>query len=309
MKYFVMSDIHGDYPAMMKGIKESGYDKKNPDHQIIAIGDYFGRASRGKGPYGVWKYLTSKTHVNKPICLKGNHEEYFVAAMLKRGYVNHLDCSNGEDQTIWSFFKNIPHINDDPTIMDPVYDYLKDHPTPDDFEDRWSGKLMEEEVTAVNMLGAGKQLREWCDSLPYYYETDHYIFTHGWLPYQLKMYGTPESESLEALTKVGEMKYTYKDYDLHADRQWHHWVWVKTPEEYDVHKAFFPNGWDKWIVIGHWSAFAFGPKADLYTGWNWNPDKLQPEDYNYVVDEQHKVIFCDHCTVLGHKINVLVLED
>ena len=38
-------------------------------------------------------------------------------------------------------------------------------------------------------------------------------------------------------------------------------------------------------------------------------DHLKPADFNYVIDDQHKVIFCDQCTALGHKINILVIED
>jgi len=305
MKLFVMSDIHGDYKAMMAAIKESGYDKKNPDHQIVVIGDYFGRATTGKGPYGIWRYLISNTHKNKPICIKGNHEEYFVAKMLEKGFVSDLDEQNGEDKTILSFFANIKNINKDPDIMDPVYDYLNslpDKPEPDKFYDRYFGKSYEEEVCAVNMLGEGKQLKEWCDNLPYYFETKNYVFTHGWLPYR-QVKKSPKLSDYNY-----DMVYDYKKLNKYSDEDWHHWIWTKTPFDYAQHCSYFPNGWDKWIVVGHWHAFAFGPRAEFFDGW-WSKEDVKPEEYNYVVDEKHKVIFCDHCTVYGHKINMLVLED
>ena len=314
MKYFVLSDIHGEYDAMIKGIKDSGYDKKNPYHQLVVIGDYFGRAAHGKGPYGVWKYLTSKTHANKPICIKGNHEEYFVAKMFERGYVSELDRRNGEDKTVLSFFSNIPNINKDPNMMDPVWDYLRKHPVAEDFEDRWYGAQFEEEVCAVNMLGEGKQLVEWVHSLPYYFETKNHVFTHGWLPYRL-IDKKVKSKKMSDVTGFSiqaedyEMTYKYKDMDLYSDAEWHHWIWVKTPEEYKNHCYYYPNGWDKWIVVGHWHAFAFGPNAEFFQNHYWDADDVAEEEYNYVVDEQHKIIFCDHCTALGHKINVVIIED
>jgi len=302
MKFFVMSDIHGDYKAMMKAIKESGYNKKDANHQIVVIGDYFGRATTGKGAYGVWKYLTSKTHKNKPICIKGNHEESFVAKMLERGYVTDLDCRNGEDKTILSFYEGIKNIHKDKNILEPVYKQLREHPIAEDWEDRYYGAMYATEVAAVNMLGEGKKLKKWCDNLPYYFETKNYIFTHGWLPYRL------HSKTNKLSDYRREMIYKYKDMDKYSDYQWHNWVWVETPFNYSQHCSYFPNGWDKWIVVGHWHAFAFGPRAEFFDGW-WRKEDVKPEEYNYVVDEEHKVIFCDHCTVYGHKINMLVLED
>ena len=64
MKLFVMSDIHGDYLAMMEGLKKAEYDCTNLNHQLIVIGDYFGRATTSEGAYGVFKYLTSDEHKN-----------------------------------------------------------------------------------------------------------------------------------------------------------------------------------------------------------------------------------------------------
>lgn len=305
MKYFVMSDIHGDYNAMMKAIKESGYDKRDRNHQLIVIGDFFGRANTGKGAYGVYKYLTSRTHKNKPVCIKGNHEEYFVQKIFERGYVTDLDCVNGEDKTVFSFFAGIKDIDtkDYQKLMKPVWDYLDTHPTAEEFEDRFNIKYLEEEVCAINLLGEGKKLCKWLKSLPYYFETKNYIFTHGWLPYRL------QSKTNKLSDYNREMFYKYKGMDKFSDELWHRWVWVKTPENYSDHCYYYPNGWDKWIVVGHWHAFDFGPRSEFFNTHNWDLDDLKDDDFNYVVDEQHKVIFCDHCTALGHKINMLIVED
>ena len=35
MKYFVCSDIHGFYTEWMTALKNSGFDKDNPEHKII----------------------------------------------------------------------------------------------------------------------------------------------------------------------------------------------------------------------------------------------------------------------------------
>lgn len=309
MKFFVMSDIHGDYLAMMQAIRESGYDKKNPDHQIVVIGDYFGRATTDKGAYGIWKYLTSKTHKNKPICLKGNHEESFVSKIFKRGYITGLDEANGETATVLSFFRYIKGADKKEynELMQPVRAYLKEHPivttsVVTTSEESSDNDYLKEMVCAVNLLGEGKKLVKWCDSLPYYFETKNYVFTHGWLPYRV-------NRDTNNLSDPGEMVYKYKELDKYSDAQWHRWTWVKTPDNYDEHCWHFPEGWKKWIVVGHWHAFAFGPRANFFNSDYWMKSDIKPEDYNYVVDEEHKVIFCDHCTAYGHKINMLVIED
>ena len=310
MKLFVMSDIHGDYLAMMEGLKNAEYDCTNLNHQLIVIGDYFGRATTDEGAYGVFKYLTSDEHKNKPICLLGNHEEIFVRDMLTKGYISYMDERNGEDKTIYSFYEHIPNI-DDPRTMKPIYDELQKNSAE---EDRWSQNLGKGLVLAINKLGEGKQLLEWVNSLPYYYETKHYVFTHGWLPYRVERKvkfsnKADDHESFEAyLAEYPKHTKLVYDYKHKSAKCWHDWLWTETPKNYELHTLLLPHGWKKWIVVGHWHAFAFGEKAKLYTEYELY-DNLDEADYNYVIDNKHKVIFCDHCTALGHKINVLVLED
>lgn len=53
MKYFVFSDIHGDYDAMIEALKTNGYEPSNHNHTLISLGDNFGRASTGKKSIGI----------------------------------------------------------------------------------------------------------------------------------------------------------------------------------------------------------------------------------------------------------------
>lgn len=282
MKYFVLSDIHGDYDAMVQGLIEAHYDENDPSNQLIVIGDFFGRASTSEGAYGVWKFLTSNIHKNKPICIKGNHEAGIVQKILERGYATYLDIQNGEGETIDDLYAHLPEtcktVSSEASIENGEIVFLRS------------------KVKAINNSYVGSELLSWLKSLPYYYETDFAVFTHGWLPFRET---SPKDDS--------NMKYTYKDYDLYSDDQWEKWVWCITPEMYKEHIKHFPDGWDKTIVVGHWHSFAFSKKGKKFGKKVFY--HLDLNDFNYVHDVQHKVVFCDHCTALGHRIHVLVIED
>lgn len=67
MKYFVISDVHGEYESMIRCLNENGYDKENADHTLITLGDMF---DRGKESSKVLDYLLSLEQV---VMLKGSN--------------------------------------------------------------------------------------------------------------------------------------------------------------------------------------------------------------------------------------------
>lgn len=149
MKLFCFGDVHGDEIAMLEGLKRAGYDNNNSNHQIISLGDNFGRASTGRGSRGVYNYLTSDKHANPPICIRGNHETILLD-IFKRGFLTQTDIYNGEIPTICSF----ANCNKAQALLDKE-----------------------------NIDKTAAQIEEWIINMPWYYETSNYIFTHGWLPH------------------------------------------------------------------------------------------------------------------------------
>lgn len=110
MRYFIFSDVHGAYDALIKGLEEAGYDANNPEHQLVSGGDNFGRSDFSVDNCGsllVYKFLTSSEHVNKPLCIKGNHELIFLD-MCKRQDYDYTDAYNGEVKTLASFVGLLP---------------------------------------------------------------------------------------------------------------------------------------------------------------------------------------------------------
>lgn len=230
MKYFVFGDVHGDYSSLMKAIKNSGYDCNNKNHQIISLGDNFGRAERDLGSAGIWHYLTSEEHINKPICIRGNHETILLR-ILQRGFFYRTDILNGEHLTIKSFANC--------SLEDAVYN--------------------PEAINKVRKLN----LEYWIKQMPWYYETEHFIFVHGWV--------AKENECWEDAT------------------------WSHSLNKYkNLVMQFEPM--NKMMIAGHWTTSDF-----------WNLIGIRSNDIFY--DKEYNVCFLDTCTVLTHKVNILVVED
>lgn len=69
-KYFLCSDIHSDYTALINAINDSGFDEKNDDHILVVAGDIF---DRGQESIALYNYLKELTDKKKAIVLTGNH--------------------------------------------------------------------------------------------------------------------------------------------------------------------------------------------------------------------------------------------
>lgn len=48
MKYFIVSDVHSFYDEMMTALNESGFDKTNPDHIFVSLGDLLDRGDQSR---------------------------------------------------------------------------------------------------------------------------------------------------------------------------------------------------------------------------------------------------------------------
>lgn len=148
MKYFVFSNVHADYDALMEAVKFYDYEADNVNHTLISCGDNFGRADRGKGSKGIYEYLTSSLHKNKPICLMGNHELILINILFKRD-ISLNDVFNGEYKTVLSFLGKDTEI-DEATHYD------------------------------IDLISRS-EVMDWLLAHPYYFET--HIFLHGFFPF------------------------------------------------------------------------------------------------------------------------------
>lgn len=147
-EYFVITDPHSFFSFMMDALERAGFDKDNPGHIIIGCGDYM---DRGPESYEMCDFLYNMMKQNRAILIRGNHEDLFNELVTKR-WPDSYDYSNGTVKTVCEMKKH------------PVYemDYLDN---PDEYsatyDHRWDDVLR-------SMLN--------------YYETERYVFVHGWIP-------------------------------------------------------------------------------------------------------------------------------
>ena len=151
-KIFVISDVHGFYTEMKSALEKSGFDKNNPDHLLVCCGDYF---DRGCENMEVLKYFEKLNHT---VLLRGNHEDLLLKLLIT-GQIHSHNYVNGTMQTLLEFFGRYS--------INPVDDTI-------DF----SGK-----TSTVN------RVIEFIEDTRNYYETDKYVFVHGWIPCEASGYG------------------------------------------------------------------------------------------------------------------------
>lgn len=257
MKYFVFSDAHGDFDALMEAVNTYGYEADNANHTLISCGDNFGRADRGKGSKGIYEYLTSPVHKNKPICLMGNHELILINILFKRD-LSVTDLLNGENKTVLSFLD-----------MDVE-----------------TAEATRHDIDIVSR----SPVMDWLLDLPYYFETEHYLFLHGFLPF--------DGEKLELITR---------DFSSVTEEGWKGACWAETPSMIKKLYSQCPNGLyaadgkEKWIVFGHWHNWQLRYQFDK---------ELDKDNLNGVWRQNMlHLIGLDCCTYNSRKVEMLVVED
>lgn len=156
MKYFVCSDIHSFYEPFIYALNNSGYNKNNPNHILIVLGDIFDRGNDSKE---VYNFLRSIPKTNR-ILVRGNHEILLRDAIRRQSFLHH-DITNGTFKTICTFLDL-------------------------DFFDTYEKHLKNPEVIDKELCKKFNNLKivdwifgeEWVN----YYELDNYILVHSFIP-------------------------------------------------------------------------------------------------------------------------------
>ena len=95
MTYFIVADVHGFATILQNSLKKAGFDKDNPNHTFISLGDLL---DRGPDPMGCIRFVFSIPQERR-ILIRGNHEELIQAA-INRGECLYHDYHNGTADTV-----------------------------------------------------------------------------------------------------------------------------------------------------------------------------------------------------------------
>lgn len=270
-KYFIVSDIHSFFTALIKGLDQAGFDRNNKDHVLIVCGDIF---DRGFETIEVYKFLRGLPK-SRCILIRGNHEDLYFD-LLKKDYPDSYDYSNGTVRTFAAIAK--VHENS----VNPYYVSMLN----EDFKENWAKVKEKVEKSAIT-----KWLRS--DRWINYYELDDNIFVHSFIPYKLKdAFAGIVSRKLP----IDYFEYN-PDWRKADDKSWLEATWGCPYKEFraGLAKGEIENG--KRIICGHWHASdfheSFGTKGKI-------------DDYDIYFGEN--LVALDACTALTDKVNVLVIS-
>ncbi len=88
MKWFVSADVHGYFDILKKALDDAGFDRNNPEHFFVSLGDLL---DRGKQPRECLQFVNS---LERKILIRGNHED-LMEEMIAIRYPRTYDLSNG----------------------------------------------------------------------------------------------------------------------------------------------------------------------------------------------------------------------
>lgn len=145
MRLFVVSDIHGYAGVLKSTLDNAGFDPADRDHLLVCCGDLFDRGAENL------EVLRFFERLDRKVMIMGNHEERLIQIINSKRLAEH-DAISGVFVALREFFGE--------QTIDPERKTVV-----------FSGR--------DDMIG---RIRRLVGDMRDYYETEHYIFVHGWLP-------------------------------------------------------------------------------------------------------------------------------
>ena len=135
---------------MMKSLDEKGFDKDNPQHVLISLGDLLDR-----GPDAV-KCLEFVNSLSRKILIRGNHEDLMCDAIKRKHFYSH-DYHNKTVETVHQLLD----------IHTDIVQQRMGYPNSRDI---------------LTQMETNKLWNTYINSCIDFAETDKYVFVHGWIP-------------------------------------------------------------------------------------------------------------------------------
>ena len=251
MKYFVVSDVHSFYKELRKALREQGFDPNNEEHVFISCGDLF---DRGPDAQKCLDFVMSLPK-RRRIFIKGNHEE-ILENILKKHHITATDVYNKTADTICQFAKCSPK---------------------------------ESSSVGIDTCNRKRKLKAYLNECRDYFETDNYIFCHGFIPLTYEDIENP------------------KEFYKIADHE--EWYWARWDNGFDKWRIYKDTRLpDKTIVIGHFhTSYAHSVFHNYKKEYPSSSNKLDECCFEPFYDKG--IIGLDACTALTKKVNCVALED
>lgn len=257
MKYYVTADVHGYFSELKTALIEKGFfDDKTP-HKLIVCGDLF---DRGKEAFQLQEFILDLLSKNEIILIKGNHEDLALELLNnwhKESFLQYHHHTNGTVDTVCQ-------------LVDAVVSDL----------------CSDSEAIGKAFL-QNPYIQKIIPAMVDYFETENYIFTHGWIPC------TPIiiSPYLKEYVPIDDWREAGADV-------WGKARWLNGMEA--AHAGVTEKG--KTIVCGHWHC-SFGHSHYENDGGEFDNNP------NFTPYYGEGIIALDACTPISKKVNCIIIED
>lgn len=259
MKFYVVSDVHGFYTQFNKALEEKGYFSDQGEKKLIILGDLF---DRGKECRELQSFIVDLIDKDEVILVKGNHED------LIEELVDNLEMYTDYGIYTTHHYRN-GTMN---TICDLLGISIYD--------------LMLYPDMVRNKMRCTPYFKRIIPSMIDYFETEKYIFVHGWIPCKKD-------------SKYHASKYKKIDDWRESDEEmWKESRWSNGMEA--AHQGVIEEG--KTILCGHWHA-SYG--HSVYEG----KGEEFGENSDFTPYYGDGIIAIDGCTAYSKTVNVVVIED
>ena len=249
MKYYITADVHGFYTEFHKALDEAGYFTDLEPHKLIILGDLF---DRGLEAVEMQQFILQLMEKDDVILIRGNHEDLYEEMItIDKGLPYRHHRSNGTYDTALQL-----------TGFDPGLAIIRNF----DFAE-----------AAQNT----PYFRQIIPAMVDWYETEHYIFVHGWIPSIQERDGSISHRS---------------DWREATPEEWR---WARWCNGMDAAQAYTE---EKTIICGHWHC-SYGHARYENKGSEFGPDA----DFSPYCGRG--VIALDACTAFSREINILTIED
>lgn len=257
MKYYVTADVHGYFTEFKTVLAEQGFFEDTEPHKLVICGDLF---DRGVEALQLQEFILERLSKNQVILIRGSHED------LTLDLLHDWSCN--------SYLHRHHHLNG---TVDTIC--------------QLTGFSEREVFTKPNEVGKAFLLNPLIQTIipamVDYFETEHYIFVHGWIPC------TPISVSSTEKEYVSIPEWRNAGKEL-----WDKARWINGMEA--ARAGIIEPG--KTIVCGHWHC-SFGHSRYEHDG---SEFEINANFSPYYADG---IIALDACTALSGKVNCIVIED
>lgn len=260
MKYYVVTDIHSHLDILIRALEEKGYFSDTGAHKLIICGDLFDRGAQAKRLQNFILELMARDEV---ILIRGNHEDLFCEMITNL-------------ETYFPYIEYTHHYQNGTFNTALLLTQMNKH------DAQASPDTLRECVNKTPFMS--KILPAMVD----FFETEHYIFVHGWIPCDVVRVGIDEKKRY----------FTAQKWRQAGKKAWQSARWINGMEAWSC--GAVERG--KTIVCGHFHTSWGHSRIDgKCTEWG-NDAIFEP----FVRDG---IIALDACTAHTKQINVLVIED